>query len=185
MAAPAWESEAKSSTSAGRPPPGSLRTPAAGDRVAAVLALQRSAGNAATVAMLQRMAACPTRLQASDPAPEGWKPYYGNSDVFHCGFRGILEDRKPTPDDPQNECFYDEHGNLIDENSPYADCGGSPNQYNSETDKWDHTFNDEGGIWHKGWDAFWESRIHPVKKKAREADSWFARQKARWLYGGW
>ena len=58
-----------------------------------------------------------------------------------------------------------------------------PNQYNSETDKWDHTFNDEGGIWHKGWDAFWESRVHPVKKKAREADSWFARQKARWLYG--
>lgn len=183
MAAPARESAVASSSSAGRET-APARPPAAPvDRVAAVLALQRSAGNAATVAAIQRMAACPTRLQASDPAPPGWKPYYGASGVFHCGFRGILEDRKPTPNDPQNECFYDEYGNLIDENSPSADCGGSPNQYNSETDKWDHTFNDEGGIRHKGWDAFWESRVHPVKKKAREADSWYRRLKARWFYG--
>ncbi len=76
MAVPARESAAVSSTSAGQPAP-PARAPT--DRVAAVLALQRSAGNAATVAAIQRMAACPTNLQASDPTLTGWKPYFGNS----------------------------------------------------------------------------------------------------------
>ncbi len=66
---------------------------------------------------IQRMAACPAHLNATDPVPPGWKPYYGNSSVFHCGFRGILEDRSPTPDDPMNECFYDHAGVLVDAKS--------------------------------------------------------------------
>lgn len=150
---------------------------------AAVLELQRTAGNAATGRLLARMAACPSTLQASDPTPSGWKPYFGPASVFHCGFRGILEDRAPTPDDPQNECFYDDNGRLVDADHPFADCGGTPNQYNSSTDPISHATIDRGGIVRSGWSAFWESRFAPVKRGARAADSWFRRQRARWLYG--
>ena len=76
---------------------------------------------------IQRMMSCPSRLQG--PTPPGWQSYHGNSSVFHCGYRGILEDRTPTRDDPQNECFYDHDGTLVDENHPYSGCMGTPNQY--------------------------------------------------------
>ncbi|MFN3986772.1 MAG: hypothetical protein ACK4KV_14850 [Rhodocyclaceae bacterium] len=39
---------------------------------------------------------------------------------------------------------------------PYAGCRGTPNQYSAE-DWWDHTFNDSGGIWHVGGEAFKDS----------------------------
>lgn len=32
----------------------------------------------------------------------GWKSYHGSTGVFHCGYRGILEDRSPSLDDLQN-----------------------------------------------------------------------------------
>jgi hypothetical protein len=112
---------------------------------------------------IQRMAPCPAHLNATDPVPSGFKNYYGSSGVFHCGYRGILEDRIPTPSDPQNECFYDETGTLVDESHPYAGCGGTPNSYDSSTSWWDHTFNDPGGIWNAGWDAFWASRGHDAR----------------------
>lgn len=107
---------------------------------------------------IQRMLACPSTLRANDPVPTGFKEYQGFSSVFHCGYRGILEDRSPTPSDPQNECFYDTLGRLVDQNHDNADCRGTPNDYDSSESKWDHTFNDRGGIWHRGWDSFWGSR---------------------------
>lgn len=117
---------------------------------------------------IQRMAACPGHLNASDPVPPGWKPYYGNSSIFHCGFRGILEDRAPTPDDPMNECFYDHSGALVDASHAYAGCGGTPDSYDSESQGWDHTWNDPGGIWNAGWDAFWESRRYESDQAAQQ-----------------
>lgn len=107
---------------------------------------------------IQRMLACPATLNASDPVPEGFKAYQGNSSWFHCGFRGILEDRVPSPEDPQNECFYDDSGVLVDESHEAAGCRGTPNDYDSSASTWDHIFNDRGGIWHRGWDAYWTSR---------------------------
>lgn len=111
---------------------------------------------------IQRMTPCPGSLNKSTPTPSGWKSYNGNSWFFHCGFRGILEDRVPTPDDPQNECFYDKTGSLVDKNHAFANCGGTPNQYDSNKNPILHTLIDSGGIVSKGWDAFWESRKHDV-----------------------
>lgn len=116
---------------------------------------------------IQRMASCPAHLNANDPVPPGWKPYYGNPSVFHCGFRGILEDRKPSPSDPMNECFYDHAGVLVDKSHAYAGCGGTPDSYDSKDSTWDHIFNDPGGIWHAGWGAFWESRKYNMDQDAQ------------------
>src|SRR5439155_14977891 len=74
---------------------------------------------------IQCMPACPETLSATDSVPAGWKPYHGDSSWFHCGFRGILEDRIPTPSDPQNECFYDNSGKLVDASHPFAGCRGT------------------------------------------------------------
>jgi hypothetical protein len=111
---------------------------------------------------LQRMAACPPSLGDSDPAPPGWKPYFGPSSVFHCGFRSILEDRAPTPDDPMNECVYDHSGTLVDEHHPYAGCRGTPDQYDSQSSPIRHFAIDSGGIVRAGAGAFLESRVHDV-----------------------
>jgi hypothetical protein len=111
---------------------------------------------------LQRMLACPPRLMDTDPTPAGWKSYHGEPAVFHCGFRGILEDRAPTPADPQNECFYDHSGTLVDQSHQYAGCRGTPNQYDSAADPLDHTFRDSGGIYHAGAEAFFTSRVHDI-----------------------
>jgi hypothetical protein len=109
---------------------------------------------------LQRMLACPSRLQGPDPP--GWQPYHGNASVFHCGFRGILEDRTPTSQDPQNECFYDNQGTLVDEHQPYSGCRGTPNQYDSSQHPILHALIDSGGIVRAGGPAFVESRMHDV-----------------------
>ena len=101
---------------------------------------------------------CPPRLGPDDPVPQGWQEYHGDPSWFHCGFRGILEDRTPTPEEPQNECFYDHDANLVDENHEYAGCRGTPNQYDSSSNWFKHTFLDTGGIWHRGWEAYEESR---------------------------
>lgn len=134
---------------------------------------------------IQRMAACPAHLNTNDPVPPGWKPYYGNPNVFHCGFRGILEDRKPTPTDPMNECFYDHAGILVDKSHAYAGCGGTPDYYDSEDSTWDHIFNDPGGIWHAGWGAFWESqRYHGDQESKRQMDCYAECDKEdSWLKG--
>ncbi len=114
---------------------------------------------------VQRMLACPGHLDADDSVPSGWKPYHGNPCVFHCCYRGILEDRTPTQTDPMNECFYDNSGTLVDQNHQDAGCRGTPDYYDSATDPWDHTFNDPGGIWEAGWEAFWASRAHAARTR--------------------
>jgi RHS repeat-associated protein len=84
--------------------------------------------------------------------PPRWKPYEGNSCIFHCCNTGFLEDRIPTPDNPTAECFHDNNGNLDDESA----CRGTPNQYPA-SDWWNHTVNDSGGIYEAGGPAFSES----------------------------
>jgi len=90
------------------------------------------------------MLECPTEINP-DETPDGFVPYFGRAEVFHCGYEGYKEDRSPTLGSPQNECFYD-NGILVDENHEYSGCAGSPNYYDSETDKWNHFWNDPGGI---------------------------------------
>jgi Domain of unknown function (DUF4157) len=116
--------------------------------------------------LLQRMTPCPSNLNKEAAVPAGWQPYHGDPCVFHCCYRGILEDRRPTPDDPQNECFFDEAGRIVDQNHPYAGCRGTPNQYDSATDPIRHALLDTGGIVRKGWGAYWESRRHEVGPQA-------------------
>lgn len=91
---------------------------------------------------------CPTEIdgQGSEAFVDYGKPL--GSAAFHCGYDGIKEDRTPTGPGgiPQQECFYDENGALVDENHEYAECGGSPNQYDADANPWDHTVNDSGGI---------------------------------------
>jgi hypothetical protein len=108
------------------------------------------------------MMACPPRWP--DPVPSGWQRYHGNSSVFHCGYRGILENRIPTPDDPQNECFYDHSGALVDENHQYSGCRGTPNQYDSADSPVSHTVRDSGGILQAGAPAFITSRIYDINE---------------------
>jgi hypothetical protein len=107
--------------------------------------------------IIQRQLQCPSSLASNEETPSGFKSYFGNSCTFHCCFRGIIEDRTPSVNEPQNECFYDDFGNLVDENHVYSNCRGTPNDYDSSTSWWDHTFNDRGGIWNKGRVAYNES----------------------------
>jgi hypothetical protein len=146
-----------------RAAPAARRSPAA-----AVLALQRSAGNAATGRMLQRMAACPSHVGDADPVPPGWKPYFGDTSVFHCGFRTILEDRAPAAGDPMNECVYDHSGTLVDDSHPYAGCKGTPDQYDSKKDPIKHATIDSGGIVRAGAPAFADSVKHAVVEPVAE-----------------
>ena len=108
--------------------------------------------------VIQRMAPCPGSLSGAPPA--GWQPYHGDSSVFHCGYRGILEDRSPTPGDPQNECFYDGSGRLVDETHPFSGCRGTPNQYDSAEHPLLHALIDSGGIVRAGLPALVETGMH-------------------------
>lgn len=100
-----------------------------------------------------KMLACPPTKPNMNKLPRGWQKYKGMSAfgvdwgrfLFHGGFVGIKETRKGSVDQPQNECFYDEKGKLIDENHPYAGTKGTPNQYDA-SDKYNHTVKDSGGI---------------------------------------
>lgn len=44
-----------------------------------------------------------------------------------------------------NECVYDENGHLVDDDSKYASCQGTPDIY-GEDSPMSHTFLDPGGI---------------------------------------
>lgn len=98
-------------------------------------------------------AMCPQRKPIGDSR---WKSYDGVPSVFHCGYEGFLENRRPSRSQPLAECFYDEQGLLVDQNHPYAGCSGTPDQY--PADDLRHTTEDEGGVVEEGWDSFWESR---------------------------
>lgn len=105
----------------------------------------------------------PTQCPRRPPrGAQGWRSYAETGDPtwFHCGYEGYLEDREPSPEHPIAECFYDEHGRLVDEGHPYAGCRGTADNYPA-TDEWNHTFNDPGGIATEvAWNAFLESRRH-------------------------
>jgi hypothetical protein len=117
---------------------------------------------------IQRMLACPRTL--SGPTPPGFKPYYGNPWWFHCGYRAILEDRMPSPNDRQNECVYDFSGMLVDEHHPFSGCRGTPDQYDSQKNTLKHIFIDSGGIVRAGIPAFFESRLHDLSTVFGELD---------------
>lgn len=134
------------------------------------------------IGYVQRMAACPVHLNDGAPTPPGWKNYFGSSSVFHCGFRTILEDRAPTPDDPMNECVYDHSGTLVDENHPYAGCRGTPDQYDSRTDPIKHSTIDSGGIVRAGAPALATSAWHAIVSPFEDAYNWMDRG-IRNLYG--
>ena len=93
------------------------------------------------------------------------------STAFHCGYDGIKEMRAPSPGSPQNECFFDDFGHLVDENHPYAGCGGSPNQFDA-SDEWNHTVNDSGGILNAGPQGLATS----ARKAADDASQWAGEQ---------
>lgn len=101
-------------------------------------------------------AECP--LSPPSDKDSGWRAYVGNSWFFHCGYRTYLEaGRQPTPEDPIGECTYDDSGCLVDDNHKYPGCQGTPDQYTAD-EWWNHTFNDSGGIYNKGREAFKDSR---------------------------
>src|SRR5919109_1190867 len=47
-------------------------------------------------------AMCPARKPTGDPR---WKPYEGWPWLFHCGYEGFLENRRPSQSQPIAECF--------------------------------------------------------------------------------
>ena len=106
-----------------------------------------------------RTATCPATAPKSDP---DWVSYntVGDPNVFHCGFDGYLANVPALPDNLMNECFYDESGSLVDESHEYANCAGTPDQYNGKTDPIKHIFIDSGGIVRKGFPAGLESIRH-------------------------
>ncbi|MEQ9486944.1 DUF4280 domain-containing protein [Coleofasciculus sp. F4-SAH-05] len=112
---------------------------------------------------------CPKSLP--DQVPEGWRSY-GDGSVFHCGYTGIVETEIPTPDHLQLECFYDESGQLVDENHEFAGCRGTPNQYDAHESPISHTFLDSGGIIRSGLPAFLESRRHDLVSLWRKLKNW-------------
>ncbi len=131
---------------------------------------------------IQRMLPCPRYLCESSPTPPGFKPYYGNPYFFHCGFKGILEDRRPTPGDPMNECFYDHECNLVTESHPFAGCRGTPDYNDSQTDTWNHFAHDPGGVVQAGGPALVESVLHPVTQPIYDFSAYLERN-IRALYG--
>ncbi len=67
----------------------------------------------------------------------------------------------------------------------YAGCGGTPDSYDSETQGWDHTWSDPGGIWHAGWGAFWESqRYYSDQEAQRQMDCMRGCESQPWYLQG-
>jgi hypothetical protein len=111
------------------------------------------------------MLPCPDKPPIND---KNWKSYdeTGNPAVFHCGYEGYLEVKEKPSGALTNECFYDEKGDLVDENHPHAACGGTPDEYppDSFENQIKHTFIDKGGIVRSGGPAFIESREVELEK---------------------
>lgn len=112
---------------------------------------------------------CPANIDSPDLQNTGnWQPYDSalGSNLFHCGYEGYLENATPTPETPQQECFYGDRGELIDEEHEDAGCRGTANQYDghgSFSDALMHTFFDEGGIWENGRDGVATSIDHHLE----------------------
>ena len=116
---------------------------------------------------------CPAHVNDSELQDlDKWQPYDSSigSNLFHCGYEGYLENVTPTPENPQQECFYDDDGDLVLTNpvSLYQ-CHGW------DLDALRHTFIDEGGIWENGpdgvatsvehhWDNLWDDEAFEVSE---------------------
>ena len=124
---------------------------------------------------------CPADINNSELRnTDTWQPYDSSlgSNLFHCGYEGYLENVTPTPENPQQECFYDDDGDLVDEKHEDAGCRGTANQYDGhgwDLDALRHTFIDEGGIWENGrdgvatsvehhWDNLWDKETVEVSE---------------------
>lgn len=102
---------------------------------------------------------CPSSI--SDPALQdesqwiAYTDYHGAGSLgnflFHGNRETFLENRRPSLENPQQECVFDSKGELIDEAHPYAGMGGTANYY---SDSFDHTFVDPGGIAERGLEGF-------------------------------
>lgn len=104
---------------------------------------------------------CPSTIDSPELQDKDiWSSYdnpFGKY-AFHGGMEGYLENKDPSPESPQQECFYDDSGNLIDENHQYAGMRGTANEYDGHkgdsSELWNHLYNDSGGIWQNGGEAF-------------------------------
>ena len=104
---------------------------------------------------------CPSTIDSPELQDKDiWSSYdntFGKY-AFHGGMEGYLENKDPSPESPQQECFYDDSGNLIDENHQYAGMRGTANEYDGHkgdsSELWNHFYNDSGGIWQNGGEAF-------------------------------
>ena len=104
---------------------------------------------------------CPSSPPINNP---NWIAYQGNPDVFHCGFKGYLENIDPTLQRPKNECFYDDSNKLVDRNHKFKGCRGTPNEYHAN--EWiGHTIHDRGGIVEAGREGYMESRRYFYEKQ--------------------
>lgn len=132
--------------------------------------------------------ACPADINDSElQNTDIWQPYDSSlgSNLFHCGYEGYLESVTPTPENPQQECFYDDDGDLVDEKHEDAGCRGTANQYNGhgwDLDALRHTFIDEGGIWENGrdgvinsveqhWNNLWDDEAVEVPEANSESSN--------------
>jgi hypothetical protein len=92
-----------------------------------------------------------------------WKEYPSETgkDLFHGGQKVYLENIKPTPQRPQQECVYDKQtGELVTKDHPFGGIRGTPNEYDghgSLKDAYHHTVSDKGGIVQSGGEALRDS----------------------------
>ena len=117
---------------------------------------------------------CPT----SPPVGDGnWVEYGWSTVFFHCGYDCYLEGREPTPDNPRQECCYDEEGNLVDKNHKYSGCRGTADQY-PKGDVLKHMFLDSGGVLSHGLEAYLETIRHKGDKDMERIGKEIRKQQA-------
>jgi hypothetical protein len=123
---------------------------------------------------------CPSSID--DPQLDDqsiWNSYDNalGSELFHGGNQGFLENVHPSPEKPQQECFYDKSGDLIDKDHEYSGVRGTANQYDGHhgdySEKWDHIRHDTGGIWENGREAFSTSMEYHANSAVGEAKSMY------------
>lgn len=97
---------------------------------------------------------CPPRIEGATENPSVWSNYTDSkpeagSNMFHCGLCGYQTyiqnmPMRPSPSNTQGECTYDDKGDLVDDNHPYAGCKGTANSH-APNDMF-HIFPDPGGL---------------------------------------
>jgi hypothetical protein len=123
---------------------------------------------------------CPTNREMppcpgawDDTIPVGWKRYEGVPSFFHCSFRGMVGDCSPDSDHLQQECFYNEAGQLV-KNVEYVRpgdfvdidyrCAGTPNADDAEKNPIRHFFS-AGGIIQEGWPGLLGTIFHDDREQ--------------------